>query len=196
MARGSDTRHRILDASAALFNTHGYAGTSISDVMAATDLRKGGIYGHFESKQTLAAAAFEHAVRQVGEAMDRACAEAAAPVERLTALVGALRQHVTDPLVPGGSPVFNAAVEADDAVEALRPHVRKAMDRLLRFVQRTVERGVRTGELRADVDAAAVAALFVSALEGAVVLARLYGDVSLFDRVAAQVTAHLTSLRA
>ncbi len=195
MGRAPATRQRILAAAAPLFNRQGYAATAISDVMAATHMEKGGLYYHFASKAEIGVAAFEHAVARVGESMDRAAAAATDPRERLARLVEEFRRHVTDPVVGGGSPVFNAAVEADDSTDAdLRTAVAAAFERLLRFVQRTVERGVRSGTFAPDTDARGLAAFFVASLEGAAVLARLAGDVAVFDAAAAHVTARLDAL--
>ena len=195
MSRAATTRLRILGAAAPLFNRQGYAATSVADVMAATKMEKGGLYYHFAGKGDIGVAAFEHAVGQVGEAMDRAAAAATDPRERLSHLIDAFRRHVTDPVVEGGSPVFNAAVEADDSADAaLREAVRGAVERLLRFVQRTVERGVRGGTFAADTDARGVAAFFVASLEGAAVLARLSGAVAVFDAAAGHVRARIEAL--
>src|ERR1700740_3646198 len=60
-SRGEVTRRRIVEQSAAVFNQRGYSGTSMSELMAATGLEKGGLYRHFASKQDLAAAAFDYA---------------------------------------------------------------------------------------------------------------------------------------
>ena len=45
---------------APLFNQKGYAGTSLSDLMDATGLQKGGIYRHFSGKEELATEAFDY----------------------------------------------------------------------------------------------------------------------------------------
>ena len=59
--RGNATRRRIVEQSAAVFNKNGYSGTSMSALMAVTGLEKGGLYRHFDSKEDLAAAAFDYA---------------------------------------------------------------------------------------------------------------------------------------
>ena len=48
--RGQDTRERILQEVAPLLNQRGFANLSLADVLDATDLKKGGIYNHFDSK--------------------------------------------------------------------------------------------------------------------------------------------------
>ena len=62
MTKGERTRQRIVAAAAPLFNQRGYAASSMSELMAATGLEKGGIYRHFASKDELALAAFDHMI--------------------------------------------------------------------------------------------------------------------------------------
>src|ERR1700760_2334347 len=59
MTKGKQTRQRILAAAAPVFNQHGYEGSSLSELMEVTGLKKGGIYRHFSSKEELAAEAFD-----------------------------------------------------------------------------------------------------------------------------------------
>ena len=63
MRKGEQTRHEIIRKAAPIFNQKGYAGAALSDLMEATSLEKGGIYRRFESKQQLAAEAFDYAWR-------------------------------------------------------------------------------------------------------------------------------------
>ena len=44
MDKGEKSRQRIIEESVPVFNTKGYAGTSMSDLMESTGFRKGGIY--------------------------------------------------------------------------------------------------------------------------------------------------------
>jgi TetR/AcrR family transcriptional repressor of nem operon len=50
-------REAITEVSARLFRERGIGGVSVADLMAAAGLTHGGFYGHFESKDALAAAA-------------------------------------------------------------------------------------------------------------------------------------------
>jgi len=54
--RGGETRRRILDVAAEAFAERGYAGTSLSEVLKASGVTKGGFYFHFPSKEALALA--------------------------------------------------------------------------------------------------------------------------------------------
>lgn len=48
-----DRRNQILDAAGALFAEKGYEATTITDVMDAAGVSKGGFYHHFDSKEAL-----------------------------------------------------------------------------------------------------------------------------------------------
>lgn len=54
-------RESITEASARLFREQGIKGVSVADLMAAAGLTHGGFYGHFESKDDLAAVACQKA---------------------------------------------------------------------------------------------------------------------------------------
>ena len=51
--KSAGTRRRLLDVAAELFIERGYAGVSMSDIAAASELTKGAVYGHFRSKGQL-----------------------------------------------------------------------------------------------------------------------------------------------
>lgn len=53
------TRERIVEAARELFNRHGFDRVTIDMVMARAGLTRGGFYAHFESKETLFAAAVD-----------------------------------------------------------------------------------------------------------------------------------------
>jgi len=196
--KGERTRERIVQAAAPLFNRRGYTGVSMTDLMAATGLEKGGLYRHFASKDDIALAAFEHNVAQHRARIQARVEDAAGAVARLAALVDALADVARDPVVPGGCPLLNTAVEADDGDAPLhaelRARARRGMRRLIRYAQALFEDGVAAGELAADVDCAAEAEALVASMEGAVVLSRLYGDARFARAAARRAAAHVARL--
>lgn len=186
--KGEQTRQRVIERVAPVFNERGYWGASLRDVMLATGLEKGGIYNHFRSKEELAEAAFAHNVDLIRQRIRHALAGRRHAGERLHAVVDVYRHLAVDPPFRGGCPILNAAVDSDDTNPSLRDRVRAVMDELRRdtFV-RILDRGVERGEVRRDVDVEAAATVIVAALEGALMLAQLYRD----PRFVAQATAHL-----
>ena len=194
--KGERTRRAIVERAAPLFNTRGYFGASMSDLVRETGMEKGGIYNHFGSKEEIALASFDHAAGLMRERFDVALAGKKGALERLFAVVDVLGGLVEDPPVAGGCPVLNTAVEADDAHPALKERAREAATDWLRLIGSIVKEGVTSGELRADADTRKTASVVVATLEGALMLSKLCDDPSHMRRVVQHLQQHLASLAA
>jgi TetR/AcrR family transcriptional repressor of nem operon len=192
--KGERTRRRIVEQAAGLFNTRGVAGVSMADVSAAAGLEKGGVYNHFESKDALALAAFDYAAGLVLERIEAAVAEHEDGWQQLLALLDVYRNVVEKPFLAGGCPLLNTAVEADDTSPALRDRARAALDRWRLVVTTALARAVAAGKLDPH-DAPAIATMTIAAIEGGVMLARIYRDGSHIARVAAELTRYLETYR-
>jgi len=189
--KGEQTRERILLRAARLFNQKGYYGSSLADLLRATGLQKGGIYNHFQSKEQLALEAFDMAIGLVGRRFEQAIAGKRHAADRLLAILGEFRHYAVDPPVPGGCPIMNTAIESDDANPALRRRARLAMDRWRDFLRTIVTKGVERGELRSTLDPNHVSTLLTAALEGGLMLSKLYDDPSHINAVADYLTRYV-----
>jgi TetR/AcrR family transcriptional repressor of nem operon len=187
MGKGEETRERVVAQAAVLFNVHGYAGTAMSDIMAATGLEKGGIYRHFTSKQQLALAAFDYAVGQVRRHFAKNLAGQAHAADRLVAFLAVFRGYARRPPLAGGCPVLNTAVESDDTNPLLRERARAVVVEWQAMIQNTVQVGIARNEIRPEVDGARLALLLIATMEGAVMLTQLLGDPAPLE----QAYAHL-----
>ena len=195
MTKGEQTKDRILNSSAALFNRFGYSATSFGDIMADTGLEKGGIYNHFANKEALMLEAFEYAISRLNQRYSAALEGRSDAVERLNAVLAVFEATITDPPIRGGCPLLNAATESDDALPALRARVRRAINGWLTTIVGIIERGQIDGQLQLTVDASSTASVIFSALEGAVMLSRLYRDPTHIRNVVAFLKLHLQSLK-
>ncbi len=188
-SKGKQSKALIVGKASALFNRQGYLSSSIGDVMRETGFQKGGIYNHFESKEDLMLASFSHAVSTMARAYQEALRGKHGCWEHLLAIAGVFQQLAAGHLSPGGCPIMNAAIEADDAYPSLKVQARRAMDDLLQMVRGVVEDGQRAGEVSASADSAEVAAVFIATLEGALMLSKLYDDATPLT----QAVQHLAS---
>lgn len=194
MNKGERTRQHLIEKAAGLFNQHGYEATSIADVMAATGLQKGGVYRHFDSKEDLALAAFDFAVGVMSQRFVEALGPVSEPLERLRAIIKVYERIPIDPPVPGGCPMLNAAVEADDTNPVLRQRAAAVMDDLRRVIKRNVREAQQAGKIRADVAPEAVAVMLICTLEGAVMMSKLYGNQSAMRLAVRHLEQYLESL--
>lgn len=175
-SKAERTRSYIIQESAVLFNRQGYAGTSIKDIMQATGLTKGGIYGHFDGKEAIAIAAFEHAVEVVTQCIGERTHPLENTVEKLLAVVDFYREHIFSPPVQGGCPIQNTATESDDNNPKMRQHVVRAIDFWHSRLAYTIQKGIEREEIKAGVDPEEYASLFIGMLEGGILMARITRD--------------------
>ncbi len=184
MTKADRTRQKIIKEAAALFNQRGFAGTSMGDIVKATGLSKGGVYGNFSSKEAIAVAAFEHAVKEVHDQVRARTRVIEHPIDKLKAVIYFYKEHVTEPPVAGGCPIQNTAIEADDGNLLLRGHAIKALSTWHHRIAATLAQGQADGLVRSSVDPPEFATQFIATLEGGIMLAQLHKDGAHFEPVA------------
>lgn len=196
MRKAEETKQYIIERSAVLFNQKGYAGTSLKDIIAATGLSKGGIYGNFEGgKDEIAVAAFDYAVGLVTAKVRERTRVIDNTLDKLKSVVYFYKERVLNPPVEGGCPIQNTAVEADDNNVLLRQRVIEAMDDWRSRIIYTIQKGIKKGEIKPTVDAEEFATQFIGTLEGGIMMAQLYKNIQPFDTMARQLLRMIEDLR-
>jgi TetR/AcrR family transcriptional regulator, transcriptional repressor for nem operon len=194
LRKGEATRRLILERAAPVFNQLGYAGASMTEIVEATGIEKGGIYNHFGSKEELAVEAFDYAISLIVDGY-AAVQEGKVGLDRLVAMIEIFGDWSGHPHVAGGCPIMNTAIEADDTNPALAARARAAMDSWHRLIGSIVKDAKARGELDPDVDPYELATLVTSTLEGSLMLSRLFHDPAYKHRAVASLTDHVESLR-
>jgi TetR/AcrR family transcriptional repressor of nem operon len=188
MTKGELTRKRIVEA-APIFNQHGYEGSSLNALMKATGLKKGGIYRHFSGKEEPAAEAFDYTWEAVWKARLLHVDEKANGIDKLKKLIANFVEGRSP--VPGGCPVLNTAVDADDNNPMLRACVAKALRSWTGRLQAYVEEARQQRDAKPDVDPKAVATLTVACLEGALMMSRIQRNDEALRRIQVHLNQYL-----
>jgi TetR/AcrR family transcriptional repressor of nem operon len=105
--RSEKTRQFIIETAAPIFNKKGYAGTSMSDLTAATGLTKGSIYGNFKDKNDVAVHAFQHNIDLIFDFFTKELKAAGSTLEKLLAYPRGFRKIYPMILSYGGCPILN-----------------------------------------------------------------------------------------
>lgn len=108
-------RQAIESASTRLFKEKGFGGVSVADLMSAAGLTHGGFYGHFSSKDELAAVACDHAFSQSVERWEKRIADSADEKAALRSIVDHYLSQKT--LRDAGNGCPGAALAVDVARE-------------------------------------------------------------------------------
>jgi AcrR family transcriptional regulator len=162
--RGGETRRRILEVAAEAFADRGYAGTSLSDVLKASGVTKGGFYFHFPSKEALAVATLRHKQEQWTAAVMAAVLRRPRAVDQLEAMVDALcDQHERDPACRA---VNRLSTELGDQHPELRPELRTQLTTWMDLVASIVRRGQDEGDIRPEVEPEIAAEVAVESFIG------------------------------
>ena len=189
MTKAEKTRQFIIEQAAPILNKKGMAGTAISDIMAATKLAKGGIYGNFESKEEICLEAFNLLSEKLSASIDAHLATKSTPKEQLFALLDYHREIVlTD---EGGCPLLNFGTEADDTNPAVKKCVAEAIKASQNRISQLVTRGIAAGEFRATVNAEEFAIKMFTMLEGAILTSRIFSNNYQMNVVVASLRADI-----
>ena len=172
MTKGQQTRLGIIQKAVPLLNTKGYEGTSLSDLMKATGLQKGGIYRHFSSKEQLAGEAFDYSWATAVRGRLEGLAEVPDCVNRLKKMIDNFVE-LRAGLVPGGCPLMNTAVEADDGNALLRAHAKNALQAWTLRISRIASEGIQKKQIDPHIQPRKLSQLIIASLEGALLLSRL-----------------------
>jgi len=176
MSKGQFTKQMIIEKSADLFNMRGYAGCSLSDIMTATGLKKGGIYNHFANKDEIAKEAFKYSMDLLEAKLAAVVASKKTDQDRLIAILEFYRNYASNPVIVGGCPVLNTIVDADGTNPTLIALAREKTLRLLKQLEFIVNRGQEQGEFKTNIDPHSVSLTIFSGIEGAILLTKAFAD--------------------
>ena len=177
MAKKSEqTSKFIIRKVAPIFNKHGYSGTSMSDLTAATGLTKGAIYGNFKNKEELAFAAFESNVDFVVYKIRTDLAEISSPIQQLYGLTNFYRQYRTHTIDYGGCPIINIGVDANHDNPELLKRVQEVISKLQYYITKMIKNAIDEGEIKKSVNPEKYGRLFYTVIEGAVFMTSTMND--------------------
>jgi TetR/AcrR family transcriptional regulator, transcriptional repressor for nem operon len=176
MNKAERTKQFIIEKAAPIFNTKGYAGTSLSDMTEATGLTKGSIYGNFADKDEVALACFEHNYKMVREAPRKEIDQLNSFRDKLLVYLDVYSNPKKYPLQQGGCPILNTTIEADDTHPRLRALAGEALknwkDRLVQLIQG----GIANKEFKSATHAEQAALTIIALLEGNILITRSTGN--------------------
>ena len=193
LSKSERTRSFIIEKAAPLFNKKGYAGTSMNDIMVATGLAKGGIYGHFESKDEIAAAAFEFSLTKVRADLLNTINKHSSALGKLFSILDFYKNYTLKPPVEGGCPILNTAVDADDAYPFLKRKAKSALNDMLNGLEQIIGLGITLKEIKVSVDPRKTAQMIFAQIEGGIMMAKVSDDVGLLNSVLENLRSYIES---
>lgn len=172
--KAAENRRRVVRTAGRLFREKGYDGIGVADLMKAAGLTHGGFYGHFGSKEDLAAEAVSEDLKASAERWRKRMAERpdaplAAVVERYLS-----DEHRDDASL--GCPVAALACDTSRRSQAVRDAFGAGAEGLIEVLASVMPESTPQARRQS-------AMVAFSAMVGALMLSRAVGDRELSDEI-------------
>ena len=164
-----DLKEKIIRETLKLFSSKGFLGTSTHDILEAAHTSKGGLYNHFKSKEDLFFTVLSEARKIWRERNLAGLDQIEKPIEKVKKLLENYKdRYLKDTKTfPGGCVFVTLSVELDDQRPHLSREINEGFVRLKAMIKELFDQGKRSGELRGDVDTAAVTEMVFAGMLGA-----------------------------
>jgi TetR/AcrR family transcriptional regulator, transcriptional repressor for nem operon len=185
VASPAATAGRILDIAERLVQTRGYNGFSYADISAELRIRNASVHYHFPSKTDLGkrlVARHREKFMAALESLEGETKDARQLLRRYVALwTGVLRDR--DRMCLCGM----MAADIATLPKAIRIEIKRFFDENEQWLVRVIEEGRKAKTLRPQAAPKIEARLLTMGLEGAMLVARSYGEVRRFEEIAARL---------
>jgi len=188
--RGHDagTASRILDVAERLVQVRGFNGFSYADVAVELQITKPALHYHFAGKADLGEALITRYASRFAAALAEIDAAGGAPSAKLAAYAGLYLQVLRDRRM---CLCGMLAAEYQTLPQPMQDAVISFFDQNERWLEGVLEQGREEGSLQFAGSARDAARMVVGGLEGAMLIARPYGDIARFQAAADNLLASL-----
>ena len=185
---GGGSAQRILDVAERLVQTRGFNGFSYADIAEALDVTKASLHYHFPSKADLGRRLIERYEQTFLAVLKGIDATGAAPREKLKRYARIYADVLRDNRM-----CLCGMLASDYATlpKAMKEDVKHFFDENEQWLVAVLEQGRKSGALEFKGSPLDLARVIVGSLEGAMMLARSYGEPARFDTAAERLIASL-----
>jgi TetR/AcrR family transcriptional regulator, transcriptional repressor for nem operon len=191
------TRERLLQSAFREVYKYGFQGAGIDTILAATNVTKGALYHHFESKEALGYAIVEEIVAEITRhrwVLPLQRSRDKNPVDALIGIVQAIPSEPKD--IRSGCPLVNLAQEMSQLDEQFRKRLERIFHTWQEEIAIALRRGQSQGMVRPDLVPEEAASFLVALVEGYEVLAKNTQDARVWKMGIRNIVRWLDSLRA
>ena len=188
------TRARLLQAAFQEVYRSGFQSAGINTILAATNVTKGALYHHFESKEALGYAIVEEIIAKT--VRDRWLCPMLGNGQPIDILIGIVRRTSVRPEdVRSGCPLLNLAQEMSPLDEQFRKRLEKIFQAWQEGVATLLRKGQSKGTVRRDLDPDEAASFLIAMVEGYAALAKNAQDAKVWEVGIRNIVGWLRSLR-
>ena len=195
-AKGIQTRQNIIAKALQLFCVKGYFNTSINDILEATGLTKGGLYGHFTSKEDLWYAVYDEALGIWRKVVFQGIQSSTDPLERIQTLIeNDIKNKLGNHVFEGGCFFHSMLVELSGQSVAMRSHLMQGFNQLAGLLCTWLEQAEQKGLLKENLNFNEIANYIIISLNGAAALYASSRDPAILDQTVSQLHFYIRQLK-
>jgi AcrR family transcriptional regulator len=194
--KGIQTRQNIIAKALQLFCVKGYYNTSISDILEATGLTKGGLYGHFTSKEDLWYAVYDEALGIWRKAVFQGIRSCTGPLECIQTLIeNDLKIKLGNHIFEGGCFFHSMLVELSGQSDVMSAHLIRGFNQLAGVLCAWLEQADQQGLLKENLKFSEIANHIIISLNGAAALYASSRDRAILDQTVSQLHFFIQQLK-
>jgi len=196
-AKGIRTRQNIIEKSLQLFCVKGYYHTSINDILEATGLTKGGLYGHFTSKEDIWYAVYDEALGIWRQVVFKGIQSHSSPLERIqTFIENDIKNKLGNDIFAGGCFFHSMLVELSGQSVAMSKHILAGFMQLAGLLCNWLEQADQQGMLKQGLNFKEIANYIIISLNGAAALYASSRDPAILEHTVSQLRFYIRQLKA
>ena len=168
-------RNEVLDRAMVLFWTRGYEATSIQDLVEATGINRGSIYGTFGDKKGLFLAVLDHYAEKVAKPLMAELSDLD-PRRAIERMFDSIIKRTSDPSFPRGCLNTNTSLECPTSGDEITRKIAERLGQQESAIYRVLRRAQAEGSLASTLDARALARFFMGVAQGLNVVNKAVAD--------------------
>lgn len=194
--KGMQTRQDIITKSLQVFSVKGYFNTSVNDILAVTGLTKGGLYGHFRSKEDIWYAVYDRAVMIWRDIVLKDADKIADPLERIEKTIEKdMKNYLGADVFEGGCFFFNMLVELSGQSSSMAGSILKGFIKFSGLIRDWLKEADQKEMLKDGLDLDEIAHFIVISLNGAAPLYAATRDSRVWKQTISQLHYYINQLR-
>ncbi|HPF06924.1 MAG TPA: TetR/AcrR family transcriptional regulator [Spirochaetota bacterium] len=175
MQKGDETKERIIDVSLDLLHRRGYYDTSINDIIENSGIKKGSLYFHYKSKDTLIIEVLNEALERYEQQISEG-ANHSNPLDQIIDKIDAITGYHVNGDISKGCLFGNMALEIGHDGSDISVLVESIFKRWETNFISLLNQAEKNGEIKLKEPARVLARMILASVEGGVLLSKISGN--------------------
>jgi TetR/AcrR family transcriptional repressor of nem operon len=168
-------RDEVIERAMDLFWKRGYESTSVDDLVEATGINRGSLYGTFGDKRRLFLATIDRYWETFAEGMISTLSDPD-PYQAIEGMFQSIIQRISDPKFPRGCFITNTSLECPTCDDSIARKISELLARQETAIYQALRRAQTEGKLSPILDVKALARYFLGVAQGINVVHKAVAD--------------------